>query len=915
MFQTITALLDFASPFHVCCDREWNVVCVGPSMAEHLDSDPIGHPLADMLSFQRPKLDGPTGLNNLAGQLVLLRIKHSGLDLRGQWNDMPWPGLDSGDAGRVLLCSPWVTGEDQWRKTGLKLRQLGPQDGSGEYLLLLAAAREQALDVARLADLANARGNVLEALVQRMREGLLLIDNEGRIESANPAASALLGRRTNEIEHMPLGEFFTKLPSLEDSSEDIEWEVQKKNGGSFKARGSRYGITTPGKHSEALLFRDVSEEEQTLQMRRTFLSMVSHELRTPLTAIKAPLGMSLSGHLGELSPKVRDVLKIATRNADRLHQLVDDVIDLERLESNALPMTPSEFKSSELAQKLRIPELVAQLLYNRNVADFESAQQFLQPSLNDLIEPDRLTGIAPAVARIRRAMDADEKIVLYGDYDVDGITGVAMLWHCLRLAGREVEYYVPHRIDEGYGLNCAAIESLIAKGAQLIITVDCGVTAHRAAQRTAELGADLIITDHHQLEGDLPPAIAVVHPDLPDQDYPNHNLCGAGAAFKLSWALAQSFSGARKVSDDFREFLLNATSLTALGTVADVVPLLGENRILARFGMQGLATSTDPGIAALIEAAGLRGERLQSSDIGFRLAPRLNAAGRMGHARLAVELLTCPNPTRAKEIATYLESQNNQRQKAQKELTAEAEAQVVKLGMDKPDHRGIVVAGEKWHAGIIGIVAGRIADKFHRPAIVMSLDNDKATGSCRSIPGFDLCAALQACAERLTTFGGHAMAAGLTLPLANLDAFRQAFNEYAASHLGDDDLTGFLDIDAEATIEQLNISLLEMIARLQPFGQSNPPVLLVARSLHLTSPPRRVGKASDHLQLTVARADDDHATLRPGAMIRGIGFGLAKWEKKLIDAQSFDLVFEPTINRFNGNQTVEMLVKDIKIND
>lgn len=353
MFQTITALLDFASPFHVCCDREWNVVCVGPSMAEHLDSDPIGHPLADMLSFQRPKLDGPTGLNNLAGQLVLLRIKHSGLDLRGQWNDMPWPGLDSGDAGRVLLCSPWVTGEDQWRKTGLKLRQLGPQDGSGEYLLLLAAAREQALDVARLADLANARGNVLEALVQRMREGLLLIDNEGRIESANPAASALLGRRTNEIEHMPLGEFFTKLPSLEDSSEDIEWEVQKKNGGSFKARGSRYGITTPGKHSEALLFRDVSEEEQTLQMRRTFLSMVSHELRTPLTAIKAPLGMSLSGHLGELSPKVRDVLKIATRNADRLHQLVDDVIDLERLESNALPMTPSEFKTSELAQKLR----------------------------------------------------------------------------------------------------------------------------------------------------------------------------------------------------------------------------------------------------------------------------------------------------------------------------------------------------------------------------------------------------------------------------------------------------------------------------------------------------------------------------------------------------------------------------------
>ena len=352
MSQSASALLDFASPFHVCCDREWKVASVGPSMAEHLGLDPVGLCLSDILEFNRPKLSHPNGLNKLAGQLILLKLKGTGLDLRGQWADMPWPGLDSGEAGRVLLCSPWITREEQWRETGLKLRHLGPQDCSGEYLLLLAAAREQALDVARLADLATIRESRLETLVQRMREGLLLIDTEGQIESANPAASALLGRQANEIEHRPLGEFFTKLPSLEDSSEDIEWEVQKKNGGSFKARGSRYGIRTSDGQSEALLFRDVSEEEQTLQMRRTFLSMVSHELRTPLSAIKAPLGMSLSGHLGELSPKVRDVLEIATRNADRLHQLVDDVIDLERLESNALPMTPSGFKSSELTQKL-----------------------------------------------------------------------------------------------------------------------------------------------------------------------------------------------------------------------------------------------------------------------------------------------------------------------------------------------------------------------------------------------------------------------------------------------------------------------------------------------------------------------------------------------------------------------------------
>ena len=568
-----------------------------------------------------------------------------------------------------------------------------------------------------------------------------------------------------------------------------------------------------------------------------------------------------------------------------------------------------------LAQKLRVPELIAQFLYNRGIADLAQAQQFLQPSLSDLIEPEKMTGIAPAVSRIRQAIEQDEKIVLYGDYDVDGITGVAMLWHCLRLAGVEVEYYVPHRIDEGYGLNEDAIRTLAEKGARLIVTVDCGVTAHAAAKLAGELGTDLIITDHHQIENDLPRAVAVVHPNLPGQDYPNKNLCGAGAAFKLSWALAQSFCGARKVSPEFREFLLNATSLAALGTIADVVPLLGENRILARFGMQGLAASTDPGIAALIDAAGLRGERLQSSDIGFLLAPRLNAAGRMGHARLAVELLTCTNPMRTKEIAAYLESQNRQRQKAQKELAAQAEAQVLHLGMNKSDWRGIVLAGEDWHAGIVGIVAGRIADKFHRPTVVISMADDKATGSCRSIEGFDICRALQSCSEHLSKFGGHTMAAGLTLEPDNIENFRQAFNEYAVSHLREEDLTGSLDIDADVELEQLDIKLLEMIARLGPFGQGNGQVLLAARNLTLASPPRRVGKGADHLQLTVARAGDEQRHLRPGSMMRGVAFGMAKWEKKLIDAESFDLVFEPSINRYNGNATGQMLVKDIRINE
>ena len=321
----------------------------------------------------------------------------------------------------------------------------------------------------------------------------------------------------------------------------------------------------------------------------------------------------------------------------------------------------------QLAKQLSTSELIAQLLYNRGIDSKSEAQQFLQPALNDLIDPHRMTGIAPAVKRIQKALHDNEKIVLYGDYDVDGITGVAILWHCLKLAGVEVEYYVPHRLTEGYGLNSEAIEKLADKGAQLIVSIDCGITACAEAKLAKELGIDLIITDHHTQDEHLPDAYAIVHPNLPDQDYPNQHLCGAAVAFKLAWALAQQISGSKKVTPEFRSFLLNATALAALGTIADVVPLVGENRILTSFGLAGLAQSKNIGIQALIQACGLDGEKLDSTDIGFKLAPRLNAAGRMGHARLAVELFTKSSPQKAAEIAVYLEQQNRLRQKNRKE--------------------------------------------------------------------------------------------------------------------------------------------------------------------------------------------------------------------------------------------------------
>jgi len=567
----------------------------------------------------------------------------------------------------------------------------------------------------------------------------------------------------------------------------------------------------------------------------------------------------------------------------------------------------------ELAKKLRVIDLIAQLLYNRGITQFDAAQKFLQPSLQDLIEPQQLNGIPQAVQRIRRAIRAQEKIVLYGDYDVDGIAGVAILWQCLQRAGVEVDYYVPHRIEEGYGLNNDAIRQLAEKDTKLIITVDCGISGFEAAQLAAELGIDLIITDHHQVEGELPPALTILHPDLPGQDYPYKDLCGAGVAFKLAWALAQDFSQAEKVTPEFREFLLSATGLASLATIADIVPLRGENRILAHYGLTGLAASDNCGIRALIEASGLTGAALNSAHIGFRLAPRLNAAGRMGHARLAVELFTRSNPIRAREIAAYLESQNKQRRKVEKQITEEAAEQVKTLGMHKDDCRGIVVAGEGWHGGVIGIVASRLVDKFHKPAVVISLTQDKAMGSCRSINGFDICHALQACSQHLTGFGGHAMAAGLNLEPENIESLRNDFNRYACDHLSTRDLQGILQIDAEIRLADLNVKVLEMIERLGPFGAGNPEVLLTASNLKLVGPPRRMGPKNDHLQFMVADDDDPQAHMRPGGILRAVAFGKAKWDKKLRDADTLALAFEPTLNRFNGNTSVELLVRDVRI--
>ncbi|MFW6133909.1 MAG: single-stranded-DNA-specific exonuclease RecJ, partial [Planctomycetota bacterium] len=442
-----------------------------------------------------------------------------------------------------------------------------------------------------------------------------------------------------------------------------------------------------------------------------------------------------------------------------------------------------------LARRLHTDPLVGQVLLNRGLSDADAARAFLNPRYGDLHDPSQLPGAVDAAERIARAVADRRRIVVYGDYDVDGITGVAQLLTCLRMAGAEPQYYVPHRLEEGYGVNSEAVARLASEGAEMLVTVDCGVAASGPLAEARAAGMEVIVTDHHVPPEQLPPADVIVHPALPGGSYANPHLAGSGVALKLVWQLARELCGSRRVDDEWRRFLMDATGLAALGTIADVVPLIGENRALATFGLRGLPRTEHPGLRALLHAGKLDGAKLDAYHVGFVLAPRLNACGRMGHARLAVELLTDVAPTRARKIADYLTQQNAERQRVERAIASEAVERVTSGGLDDDEHRAIVLASENWHSGVIGIVASRLVDRFARPAVLIALDDDGGHGSARSIAGYHMRDALAACAEHLVSFGGHAMAGGLRIEPGAVDAFADAFGAHARRHIDADQLT------------------------------------------------------------------------------------------------------------------------------
>jgi single-stranded-DNA-specific exonuclease len=566
---------------------------------------------------------------------------------------------------------------------------------------------------------------------------------------------------------------------------------------------------------------------------------------------------------------------------------------------------PADERVEPLAKSLKVSPLIAQLLINRGVVEAREGSVFLQPKLTELIRPAQMPGIAPAVTRLRQALEKKEKITIYGDYDVDGITGVSILWELLTLLGAQVDYYIPHRIDEGYGLNADAVRSLAEGGTRLLVTVDCGISAVAAADLARQLGVDLIVTDHHQPGSALPAAVAIVHPAL-EPSYANQDSAGALVAYKLAWAIAEEFSRGPRLEPKLREFMLNATSLAAIGTVADVVDLRGENRVVTKFGLQSVADTKLCGLKALIQSAGLAGKGVDSTAIGFRLAPVLNAAGRMGHARLAVELITSTSEMRAMQIAEYLKDQNGQRQQCERKMLKQACDIVVEKGLNHPDRRSIVLGADGWHTGVLGIVASRLVDRFFRPAIMINAspnESNVAQGSARSIPGFSMLDAIQACSSHLTSFGGHKMAAGLTLPPENIEAFAAAFETYAAANLHQEDVVAKMHIDAVVPLRQFTRDVVHQLDMLGPFGEGNPKPVFATKGVRLAAAPRRCGSTNDHLQFAIT---DNTAT------IRCVGFRMGGLEKKLVDNEYFNIAYEPTLNHYNGNTTVEFIAVDIQ---
>lgn len=548
-------------------------------------------------------------------------------------------------------------------------------------------------------------------------------------------------------------------------------------------------------------------------------------------------------------------------------------------------------------KEVGLSPLTTRVLLNRGISNADQAKRFLSPALSDLPSPSTMKDMDKAVARISKAMHGKERITIFGDYDVDGITATALLLLFLKGAGSLVDFYLPHRLREGYGLNLEAVRKICARGAKLLITADCGITSGEEIRWAEENGLDVIITDHHEAPEVLPPALAILNPKQKGCPYPFKELAGVGVAFNLVIALRsalrqESFWKAGDVPN-----LKECLDLVALGTVSDIVPLLGANRILAKYGLEQLNTSTRPGIVALKEISGIRGVPVDAQDINFRLAPRINAAGRLEDAQEALRLLISEDETEARAIATHLDKLNVLRQRTEEKILAEAREMIDSsaAGMRK---KAFVLASAGWHPGVIGIAASRLTEEYHRPTVLIALKDNLGKGSARSINPFPLYQGLKACCAWVEKYGGHEQAAGLVIRQECIPGFSEAFEQVVAAKLKEEDFIPCLFIDAFAGLSQMNDSLISELHSLAPFGVGNPEPVLGMENLTVLNS-RLVG--SGHLRLRI----------KEGRWIKeAIGFRMASWHP--LSRERVKIALSPQINLYQGRRTLQLKIVDLQ---
>ncbi|MEE4252433.1 MAG: single-stranded-DNA-specific exonuclease RecJ [Desulfuromusa sp.] len=558
---------------------------------------------------------------------------------------------------------------------------------------------------------------------------------------------------------------------------------------------------------------------------------------------------------------------------------------------------PEEEQILQLSQGLNIQKLTAQVLILRGMTTKEQGVEFLKAKLSALPDPDLLPDMAIACARLEQALVRGEKIAVHGDYDVDGITGCTLLVETLRALGGQVEYHIPLRLKDGYGLSADAIRHAYENGCSIVLSVDCGVSAQVEADLAAELGLDLIITDHHQPPDQLPPCFALINPQLLSENSTWKDLSGVGVAFFLLIGLRRRLRENGYFTTRTELDLKQGLDLVALGTIADIVPLSGINRILVRSGLQLLENGKRPGIAALKRVADVK--QVSSGVVGFRLAPRLNAAGRLEDAALGVKLLLGEDLQDIEPLAEMLDGFNRDRQKIEQQTLLEAIALVEE--QNQPDRYSIVLSSRDWHSGVIGIVASRLVERYHRPTVLIALDDGMGKGSARSISGLHLYQALKESSGPLAGFGGHAMAAGLSIVEENLNDFAKAFELAARSQLSAEDLLPVLSHDGEVKLSMFNLSLLRELENLNPYGAGNPQPVFVSRNCRTYSP--RI-LADKHLKFDVEQ---------DGFRVGCIAFGQAEHFDALNG--EIDLLYRPGINQWRGNESMQLQIVDFRASD